>query len=171
MIKLLPQIVGYLFSQLKNDICILQSNRKVYQDKDDKEWEEKEIDLPNNDDPSALHIAYMTNVQLSEEVAVDCLKYAEAEWNLPPNWKQSCLLHKVKYMIIGHIQGSHMEFKRLSNVTALARSTTFPVAGGLFTGGKGTWPMFPADYLAHGVEFIHLQLPVEGAKGIEALAL
>ena len=158
MIKLL---VGYLFNQLKNDICILQSNRKVYQDKDDKEWEEKEIDLPKNDDPSVLHIAYMTNMQLSEEVAADCLKYAESEWNLPPNWKQSCLLRKVKYMINNHIQRSHMEFKRLSKVTALKSSNTFPVPGGLFKG----------DYSAHGVEFIHLQLPVEGAKGIEALAL
>ena len=55
MIKLLPQIVGYLFSQLKNDICILQSNRKVYQDKDDKEWEEKEIDLPKN----MIHQSYI----------------------------------------------------------------------------------------------------------------
>ena len=163
MIKLLPQIVGYLFNLLKDDICILQSNKKVYQDKDDKEWEEKEIDIPNNDDPSVLHIAYMTNVQPSEEVAVDCLKYAEAEWNLPPNWEQSCLLYKVKYMINYHMQGCHMEFNRLSNVTALARSNTFPVAGGLFKGDYGS------D--AHGVEFIHLQLPVEGAKGIEAVAL
>ena len=52
MIKLLTQIAGYLFNLLKDDVCILQSNRKVYQDKDDKEWEEKEIDLPKNDDPS-----------------------------------------------------------------------------------------------------------------------
>ena len=55
-----------------------------------------------------------------------------------------------------------MELKRLGNVTALRRSTTFPVAGGLFKGDYGS------D--AHGVEFIHLQLPAEGAKGIEAVA-
>ena len=71
------------------------------------------------------------------------------------------------------MQGCHMEFNRLPPlINALARSNTFPVAGGLFKGDYGS------D--AHGVEFIHLQLPStafnyqllwpDGAKGIDAIA-